>query len=254
MRWYAVAALWWFALLFTAGNVPGLAGVAGAFQSSFYRAGLIGLWLASAGVAVVYHVIPRLAGREAFAPTRLTLLGFWSLAFTWALTAPANLTYSSAPDWVETLGVLFSIGLLIPPAVIVTDLVLALRRRWAAVSGSTPLRFIVLGGALFAFWPVANLILALRASSGVLQYTDWIRGLEIVAFYGVVSSWLAAFVYLATPDLTGRSTHPRLERLHHAGTRLGLLVWAGASFLGGLTAGWTWVASANEAAVPAAGA
>ncbi len=253
VRWYAVAALWWFALLFTAGNVPGIAGVAGAFQSSFYRAGLIGLWLASAGVAVVYHLIPRVAGREAFAPTRLTLLGFWSLAFTWALTAPANLTYSPAPDWVETLGVLFSIGLLIPPAVIVTDLVLALRRRWPAVAGSTVLRFIVLGGVLFAAWPAANLVVALRASSGVLQFTDWIRGLEIVAFYGVVSSWLAAFAYLAAPDLTGRSTRPGMAKLHYTGTWLGLFVWAGASFLGGSTAGWTWVASANEAAVPAAG-
>jgi cbb3-type cytochrome oxidase subunit 1 len=253
VRWYAVGASLWLVLAFVVGNIPGISGVAGAFQTSFYRASFIGLWLASAGVAVVYHVIPRLAGRAAYAPTRLTVLGFWSLAFVWALTAPSNLIYSPAPDWLETVGVLFSMGLLIPPAVIFADLVLALRRRWDIAGGSIALRFVMLGGALLALWPLANLAVAFRASSGIVQFTDWVRGVEIVGFYGFASAWLIGFAYFAAPYLLRGASSPVLARIHYFGTVLGLLVWAGASFLGGLTAGYTWVATANDAAVPPAG-
>jgi cytochrome c oxidase cbb3-type subunit I/II len=253
VRWYAVAASWWLILVFVAGNIPGLTGLASAYQTSFFRASLIGLWLASAGVAVVYDVIPRLAGREAFTPTRLTLLGFWSLAFVWALTAPTDLTYGPAPDWLETVGVIFALGLLIPTAVIFTDLVLAMRHRWGITRGDMTMRFAMLGLALFVVWPLLNLMLAFRASSAVVQFTDWVAATEQIALYGAFTAWLIAFFYFAAPEVLGRGPRRSLARTHYFATVFGLFVWAGASLVAGVTSGLTWVGIANEAAVPAAG-
>ncbi len=253
VRWYANAAVWWLVLAFVVGNIPGITGVAGAFQSSFFRSSLMGLWLAAAAIAVVYHVIPRIAGRPALTATRLTVLGFWSLTFVWAFTAPANLVYSPAPDWLETVGAVFSFGLIIPPLVILSDLLVALRSRWDNATGNPALGFAMLGGVLFAIWPVVNLAMALRSSSGIVQFTDWVGGADSLLLYGAVSSWLLAYNYHAAPDLFRGVARGGLGRLHYAGTVLGLLVWIGASLMAGLTAGWTWVASANEAAVPAAG-
>ncbi len=253
VRWYAVAASWWLVLAFVAGNVPGLDGLAGALQTSFFRVSLMGLWLASASVAVVYHVVSRLAGRERFVATRLTSLGFWSLAFVWALTAPASLTYGPVPDWLETVGVVFSIGLIIPPVVIFTDLVLAMRGRWQVAAGDMTLRFVVLGGALLASLPFVSLMQALRASSAVVQFTEWVEVIDVVALYGAFTCWLVAYVYMALPDLMRRRVRPRIMRLHYLGTVLGLIVWIVGGMVGGLSQGWTWVASANEAAVPTVG-
>lgn len=253
VRWYANAAAWWLVLAFFVGNVPGVSGVAGAFQTSFFRASLLGLWLATGAVAVVYHVIPRVAGRKAFVPTRLTVLGFWSLTFTWPFTAAANLTYSPAPDWLETIGAVFSFGLLLAPMIILSDLLIAMRGRWSVSSGSVIRRFVLLGGAMLALYPLASLALAIRSSSGLLQFTDWVGGVEALVLYGAISSWLAAFLYLTGPDLFRGAARTRLASLHYYGTVLGLLLWIGSSLLAGLTAGWTWVATANEAAVPAAG-
>ncbi len=253
VRWYANAAAWWLVLAFAVGNIPGISGVAGAFQTSFYRASIIGLWLGAAAVGVVYYLIPRVAGRDAFTPTRLTVLGFWSLTFVWAFTAPSNLTYSPAPDWLETVGVIFSLGLLIPPLIIVSDLLVAMRSRWEDAAGRAGLSFIVLGSVLLTMWPVANLALAFRSSSGIVQFTDWVAGVEALALYGAFSAWLFAYYYVAGGDLFRGSAGRGLRRLHYAGTVLGLALWVGASLLAGLTTGWTWVATANEATVPAAG-
>lgn len=251
--WYAVAASWWLVLAFIVGNVPGVGGVGGTIQIAFFRSTITGLWLASAAVGVVYFVIPRLSARPSFVSTRLSLLGFWSLAFVWALTSPATLTYGPVPDWVETVGVVFSIGLLVPVLVIATDLALALRGRWQVASNDITIRFVVLGGALFLVFPLVNLMLALRASSGVVQFTDWVTGVDAVAWYGAFTAWLIAAVYRVIPELTGRVTAARSIRLHHALTATGLGVWAFALLTAGVITGWTWVANANEALVPAAG-
>lgn len=251
--WYAVAASWWLVLAFLAGNIPGIEGVGGAMQIAFFRASFTGLWLASAAVGVVYFVIPRVSARPAFAPTRLSLLGFWSLAFVWALTAPATLTFGPAPDWLETIGVVFSIGLMVPVLVIAADLALAVRGRWQVAFNDLSARFVVLGAALFLAVPALNLMLALRASSGVVQFTDWVVGVDAVAWYGAGTAWLIAAVYRLIPELTGRVAAAGAMKRHHWLTAVGLGVWVFALLTGGLITGWTWVANANETLIPAAG-
>lgn len=246
VRWYGRAAVWWFMLAFVTGNIPGLTGVAGAYQTAFFRASMIGLWLGSAGVAILYHVVPRVSGRRTFLPTRLTVLGFWSLAFVWALTAPVDLVYSPAPDWLGTVGALFSIALLIPPAVIFADIVLSMRLRWSLVHGNVPIRFMLLGGAFFAAWPVFNLGMAFRSSSGIVQFTDWVAGMEQIGFYGIFTAWLVGYMYFAGADLVVRGTSENLGRLHFVAVIIGLGLWSAGSFLAGVNAGWTWIASANE--------
>lgn len=253
VRWYAVAAAWWLPLGFLAGNIPGLTGIGSVTQTAFFRAAIVGLWLATGGLAVVYHVVARRTGRDAFPATRLTLLGFWSIAVVWALTAPAVLTYTAVPDWLETVGVIFSMGLVIPAAVVFTDLVIAMRHRWESVRGDLAVRFVMLGGALLGLWTVANLAMALRSSSGIVQYTDWLAGVEVLGIYGAFTAWLVAFAYHAAPQLTGGATSSGLGTTHYSLMILGLLGWAGGAFLGGPAAGWTWVASANEAAISQAG-
>jgi cbb3-type cytochrome oxidase subunit 1/mono/diheme cytochrome c family protein len=251
--WYAVAASWWLVLVFVVGNLPGFGGAAGAIQAAFFRAGFTGLWLAAAGVAVVYFLIPRISARPPFVATRLSLLGFWSLAFVWPLTAPAALTYGPAPDWLETVGVVFSIALAVPVLVILTDFALAVRHRWQVASGDVTLPFLLLGAVLFALFPLVNLMLALHSSSAVIGLTDWVTASDVVLWYGALTLWLAAAVHRVLPEVSGRAASLSSVRLHYALTASGLVVWVFALLTAGVVAGWTWVANANAPEIPAAG-
>ena len=215
--------------------------------------GFTGLWLAAAGVAVVYFLIPRISARPPFVATRLSLLGFWSLAFVWPLTAPAALTYGPAPDWLETVGVVFSIALAVPVLVILTDLALAVRHRWQVASADVTLRFVLLGAVLFALFPLVNLMLALHSSSAVIGLTDWVTASDVVLWYGALTLWLAAAVHRVLPEVSGRAASLSSVRLHYALTASGLVVWVFALLTAGVVAGWTWVANANAPAIPAAG-
>lgn len=244
VHWYAVAATGWIVLLHVAGNLPGLTGVSAAMQTSFYRAGLTGLWVAAAGVGVVYYLLPRITGRTVLEPTQMSVIGLWSLAFLWVLTAPADLTYGPTPDWLDTLSVLFAIAMVIPVGVIFADIVTAMRGRWNAVSETTAMRYVMAGAVAFALLPIVNLLLALRSSSAVLGFTDWIAGYEFIGFGGAATFWLLGYAAVAAPDL-GRG-RPAGLRWQYRTTVFGVVVFAGTLLFSGAQAGLIWLGAANS--------
>jgi cbb3-type cytochrome oxidase subunit 1/cbb3-type cytochrome oxidase cytochrome c subunit len=264
VHWYAAAASWWLVLLHVAGNLPvwlwdewvdwmltpavnfgeTLTGVASALQVSFYRAGLTGLWVAAAGVGIVYYLIPRLTGREALVPTQMSVIGLWSLAFVWALAAPADMTYGPAPDWLDTIGVIFALGMLIPVAVIFADIVTAMRGRWGVVRNAAAMRYVMAGAVAFALLPLLYLLLAVRSTAAVVGFTGWFAGYEFVAFGAAGTFWLLAYSSVAASDL-GRG-RPALQEWQYRSAVLGALVVAASLLFGGVQAGLTWLGSANS--------
>jgi cytochrome c oxidase cbb3-type subunit 1 len=240
VQWYAGGGFTWLILAHVVGNLPGLTGTAAQLQTLFYRSSLIGLWLGAAGIATVFYLAPRLTGRAASKGTRLSVLGFWSMAFVWAMTSPAELTFTAVGDWLETIGVVFAIGMLVPVLVIFADLVAAIRGRLDDVDEKTTLRFVISGAVAFSLIPVFTLAHAFRSSSSVLLFTDWVAATELLVF-GAITLWLMAvirFAASASDDSAGR--------IHHLGTVFGLLLAVGAAAFAGVQTGFTWAGAANS--------
>ncbi len=243
--WYAVAAVTSLPLAHIVGNWPGVGGFTGQLQTSFYRSSFIGLWLAPASIALVYYVAARLAGRPQFEGTRLSVLGIWSLGLTWAMTGPAELTFGAAGDWLETIGVIFSIVLFLPLVVIATDLTHGMRGAWDNVADRTSLRYLMSGLALLGVFALFNLVQALRASSAVVGFTDWVAAIEVIVLLGPFTFVLIAYGRLASSELFGGAAGRGL-----VGYRIGLtglIVTIGAMAVAGLQTGFTWAGAANSA-------
>ena len=243
--WYSVAAVTCLPLAHVVGNWPGVGGFTGQLQTSFYRSSFIGLWLAPAAVALIYYLAARLGGRPQFQGTRLSTLGIWSLGLTWAMTGPAELTFGAAGDWLETIGVIFSIVLFLPLVVIATDLTHGMRGAWDNVSDRTSLRYLMSGLAMFGVFAVFNLVQALRASSAVVGFTDWVAALEVIVLLGPFTFVLIAFVRLASPGLFDGTARHGLAG-YRAGLA-GLVVTVAAMAVAGLQTGFTWAGAANSA-------
>jgi len=251
VQWFMGAAPIWLLLSYVVGNVPGVPGVTSTIQESFYRASLFGLWFAAAGLGIVYYLLPALTGRDTPWRSRLSVLGFWSVAFVWAVTGPAQLTYSAAPDWLETIGVVFTIGLILPVAIIFTDILGAMRGRWGLVADRRTLRFVIFGAALFALVPVLSLVQALRSSAAIVGFTGWASAVEWVAVFGAFTFWLFALIYHSASDILGGAAPKTAVDWHYALSVVGLVFVTGALLSGGLISGLAWVGIVNggEAAV-----
>ncbi len=242
-EWFFGSAPVWLLLAHIVGNIPGLVGVNSALQTSFYRGALFGMWFAAAAVGVVYYLVSELTGRDPRRITQLAVIGFWSLGFTYALSSASRLTYTAAPDWLETLGGVFAIALLLPVAVIVVDLAVALRGS-RSVRGRATLRLVIAGAAAFAVIPVVNVALSMRSSSAIVGLTDWVYALDAIAVLGAFTLWLLAFVhhgYVAAGVGAGQ----------YRVTVVAVAAFVGSLLVGGLQAGLGWVASANAGEVAA---
>jgi cytochrome c oxidase cbb3-type subunit I/II len=254
-EWFILASVLWLVGLHFIGNLnmlstlatlfysqpPVLHGINTAILAGFYKAGIIGLWGATAGAGIVYFLVPRLVGLTQFKATRMSVVGFWGLGVAWVFTGSAELTFTAIPDWLETIGVMFSIALLLPVATIVVDVMTFVRGRLDDVAAKDrhSLNLVYLGLGLFAALPLLNLIQALRASGGVVGYTDWVYGVELLAILGAFSAWLFAYVFhVAPPMVTDDAV--RVRRWHGWLTITGLAVAGFAMLLGGLVAGFTW--------------
>jgi len=251
VEWYFGSAPIWLVLTTVVGNIPGMIGVNSVIQTAFHRGALFGLWFAAAGVGVVYYLVPTLSGGSPRRPSRLSAIGFWSLGFVWALSSLSELTYSAAPDWVETMGVLFSIVLFLPVIVIFYDLVDSMRGKWDRVADRAAIRLVMTGAVFFSLIPVVNVILALRSSNLAVGFTQWSTALEWVGAYGAFTFWLLAFVVHVAPSLRRGAMSVRFLAAHLRLSVLGLMLAVGAMLASGVQLGLTWIANANGGVVSA---
>jgi cytochrome c oxidase cbb3-type subunit I/II len=244
--WYLVAASWWLFLAYAAGAVPGLRGAPAEIQSAFSATALYGMWLASAGVGVGYYLIARLVPDASFHP-RLGRIGFWSLGFTWAWTTARTLQYGPMPNWMETIPVLFTAGLIVAVITIVADFAFALRGRWDAVAGSVALRLYAAGVGLFVLVPGHMLLQSFRSSSAVVRFTGWESGFEYLTLLGAFTLWTAAFlVHLA--GITSASKGGRVfGPLSVVPVVSGVLFAVATRWVAGLQQGYTWIGGVEAA-------
>lgn len=244
-QWFLVAAPWWFVFSFVSGNLPGIPGVNSQLLTSFFQSSFTGLWLAAAGVGVVYHIVPALTGHGQRRSSRISLIVFWSLAFAWAWTGPRFNVYGPVPDWLETIGAFFAIGLLVPAIAVIADVAFTVRDRWDHVTNQAAIRYLAAGFVFFTIAAVQNMVQSLRSPSAVLQFTAWQSAFDLVLFYGAISFWLFAFVSVSLPALAGRRPTDVSAQVHFGVSVSGLLLAVGASWFGGLQQGLTWIGTAN---------
>ncbi|MBT8212845.1 MAG: cbb3-type cytochrome c oxidase subunit I [Acidimicrobiia bacterium] len=242
--WFFVAAMWWLVLLHIVGNIPGITGVNSAILTSFYRAGLVGMFLAIAGLGIVAYLIPAETGASAPNNRQLTRLGFWSLAFVWAWTAPRFLVFSPAPDWLETIGTMFSIGLVVPALIVLADIAVTMRGSWDKAFASVPLKFALAGAGMFALAVIVNLVQSLRSAGGIVQFTEWMSAYDWLLYLGAFSFWLFAFGYHEMAKHTG-AVATRAAAFHLRLSTVGLALALGSMWVAGLQQGLYWVGAAN---------
>ncbi len=240
--WYLGGALWWGFAAAALAAIPGLEGIPAALQARFAATALAGLVPIAAGLGAVYYLVGRLIPGASFHP-RLGPIGFWSLGFSWLWLGPATLQYGPTPDWLETVPVLFAMGLVVALLAILADLAAATRGRLEAVSRSRPLQLALVGMLPFALLVGQQLIQTLRGPSSVVHFTDWESALDVLILLGAATLWLAALAAHALPG--ERGWNRVLGAVHLDLMAGGLVVAVVGLWVSGLQQGYTWVASVN---------
>jgi cytochrome c oxidase cbb3-type subunit 1 len=212
--WYIIGAFIWFPVIYIAGNWPTLKGAESGAANWFYAHNALGLWFAPICLAAIYYFMPKVLGRPIHS-YQLSLLGFWSLAFFYALNGMHHLIGGPIPTWMITTSVVASVLMVIPILAIAVNHHMTMIGRFGALRYSPTLRFIVIGAIAYTAVSLQGSFTALREVNRVTHFTQWTVAHAHVGAYAFVTFALFGAIYYIMPRITRREwPSPALIRWH----------------------------------------
>jgi cytochrome c oxidase cbb3-type subunit 1 len=246
--WYVMGTLIWTTFTWVVGSyvvnwVPG--GISRVNVNFFYVHNLVGLIFTPMGLATAYYALPKLSGVPIYSH-RLSMLGFWSIAFVYAWVGAHHIIHGPMSQWLQTTSIVFSIWLFIPVFSVVTNLFATLSSHWEKYQTSAALRFIMMGNIFYLITCVQGPLMALRNVNEITSKTDWVIGHSHVSLYATFTFFAMAGIYQALPQLTGKPLwSTRLANWHFSLNVLGSFPFIASLWIGGFLQGMLWADWAN---------
>jgi hypothetical protein len=94
-------------------SYPVFGGVQDALVQWWYGHNAVAFFLTTPVLGIMYYFIPKAAGRPVYS-YRLSIIHFWSLIFLYIWAGPHHLLNTSLPNWLQGLGMIFSLMLWAP--------------------------------------------------------------------------------------------------------------------------------------------
>jgi cbb3-type cytochrome c oxidase subunit I len=238
--WYLTAAYIWTAFNYAFGHfiLPfSLSGVNNVAMHGLYIHMVVGLWITPAGLAVMYYFLP-LAAKKPLYSHRLSLLGFWSLAFFYPFVGTHHYIYSPIPYWTQTVAIIASMMLIVPVWTVVQNFYGTMVGSWVRFQESYPAKFLVLAAFFYLLGCFQGSTEALRGMQELTHFTDFVIGHSHLTVFGTFILAVTAGMYYVIPRLVGRELYSTpLAQWHYWLTLGGFSVMAAALTLEGLMQG-----------------
>jgi cytochrome c oxidase cbb3-type subunit 1 len=202
-QWFVLAALFWFPWIFTTATLllqcfP-VRGMVQASVAWWYAGNLLNVWLALAGLASTYYIVPKLTERP-LQSRYLALFLFWTLILfgTWT-GIPAS---APLPAWMPNLSRSASLLLLVPALTIVAILILTTRGS-STPCGGGPLCYNKFGGFALALAMILLAAVSCPEASRITDFTWFGRGEKALRLYGFFMMTMFGAAYHILPRVAG---------------------------------------------------
>jgi cytochrome c oxidase cbb3-type subunit I len=252
--WYLIAAFVWtdvnlVLLMLGPHNIPGINNAA--WHGLFIHY-VVGLWITPAGYVLIYYFLPA-SVRNPIYSHKLSLIGFWSLAFFYPFVGIHHYLYSPIADWAETIAIVSSMMLIIPVWTVLQNFFGTMIGRWQEFPRNLTAKFLIVGSIMYLLGCFQGSLEALRALQQPTHFTDFVISHSHLTVFGTFVVWAIAGVVYVWPRLA-RETSLWSFRLGNWGfwlvtlgiSAMGLVLTAqGLQHGFMLMAGTEWVESVN---------
>ncbi|MCC7139354.1 MAG: cbb3-type cytochrome c oxidase subunit I [Planctomycetes bacterium] len=206
--WYWVASFVWTDVNYLLG-VIGLnfvaKGTTSAAMHGFYLHNVVGLWITPAGVGAAYYLLP-VATRTTLFSHRLSLIGFWALAFFYPMNGVHHYIWSPIADWAQTIAIASSMMLILPVWAFCANMWGTMRGQWPkfAGPGNHVIKMTMFGAVWYLITCFQGPTEALRGMQALTHFGDYNVGHAHSAVFAVFAIWAVASGYLCVPRASGR--------------------------------------------------
>ena len=176
------------------------AGVQDALVQWWYGHNAVAFFLTTPFLGLMYYFVPKAANRPIYS-YRLSIIHFWSLVFIYIWAGPHHLLYTTLPEWVQTLGMVFSVALWAPSWGGMVNGLLTLRGVWDKVRTEPVLKFMALALTFYGMATFEGPLLAIKSVNSIGHFTDWIPGHVHAGTIGWNYLLIAGILYYMVPKL-----------------------------------------------------
>jgi cytochrome c oxidase cbb3-type subunit 1 len=197
----------------------------------------------SAVIAVMYYFLPKEAGQPIFS-YKLSLYSFWSLMFVYIWAGGHHVIYSTVPDWVQSMGSVFSVVLILPSWGTAINFLLTLKGQWHLVSKNPIIQMMILASVFYMFSTLEGPIQSIKSVNALAHFTDWIIGHVHDGALGWVAFTIMAAAYHMVPRMYGRKIFSRnLLNIQIWIQTVGIVLYFTSMWIAGITQGLMWRAT-----------
>jgi len=246
--WYTMATILWTTFVYPTGNVAVLftTGTNQANLNWMYVHNAVGLIFTPIGLGMAYYFIPKASNTPLYSH-KLSMIGFWSLAFVYVWTGAHHMIHGPISQWLQTIAIAFSLMLLIPVWTVVYNFFATMKGQWHQLRDNIPLKFLMSGVVFYLLTCFQGPMHSLRSVNAIVSKTDWIPGHAHMALLGCFSFFAIAGAYYVIP----RMFHTKLHSDALANWTFWFFMIGGLGFfvtlwLGGFWQGWQW----NNPSIP----
>ncbi len=203
--WYLIGALVWTSvnfLLLVIGPYWTVPGINNAALHGLFIHYVVGLWITPAGYVLIYFFLPA-SIRAPIYSHKLSLIGFWSLAFFYPFVGIHHYLYSPIADWAETIAIVSSMMLIIPVWTVLQNFFGTMVGHWAGFGRNLPAKFLILGAIMYLIGCFQGSTEALRSIQEPTHFTDFVVSHSHLTIFGTFVVWAMAGAIYVWPRLHG---------------------------------------------------
>ncbi|WP_438752307.1 cytochrome-c oxidase, cbb3-type subunit I [Pararhizobium sp. O133] len=216
-------------------------GVQDAMTQWWYGHNAVAFFLTAGFLGMMYYYLPKRAGRPIFS-YRLSIISFWGITFMYMWAGSHHLHYTALPEWVQTLGMTFSLVLLVPSWASAGNALATLNGAWHKVRDDATLRFMMAAAVFYGLSTFEGSFLAIRQVNSLSHYTDWTVGHVHAGALGWVALITFGSIYSVVPWLWKRERmySAALVEVHFWLALAGTVVYVFAMWNSGIIQGLMW--------------
>ncbi|HWK52934.1 MAG TPA: cytochrome-c oxidase, cbb3-type subunit I [Hyphomicrobiales bacterium] len=232
-------------------SYPIYSGVVDAMVQWWYGHNAVAFFLTAGFLGMMYYFVPRQAQQPLWS-YRFSIVNFWALISVYMWAGAHHLMYTALPDWVQSVGMAFSLVLLMPSWGSAANGLLTFNGSWHKLRTDPAAKFMVIALVFYGASTFEGSMMAIKSVNALSHYTDWTIAHVHSGSIGWVAMITIGSLYAMAPRALGQPamySHGAME-LHFWLHVSGLLLYVASMWTAGVTEGLMWRATdANGALI-----
>lgn len=240
-NWYIMGACSWTLILVTIGYLPFYQnGLGETIIQGYYMHQGVGMWFMTFTLGLVYYFLPQSLNKPIHSYS-LGVLAFWTQMLFYTLIGTHHFIFSPLPWSLQTIAIVFSMGMLIPVIAGTTNFLMTMKGAWTALKTSYVLPFLVVGVLFYFVGSGQGTMQAFRYSNLIWHFNDFNVAHSHMTMYGIITFFMWGGIYYLLPRITGKRPSELMTGAHFWMALIGLIIYMWSMMIGGTLKGMSWL-------------